>query len=265
MKKSTLALLCTSLAARLTLSAWAQGSSLNSFTYQGRLNEGANPTSGSYDLRFSVYDNSAGGSPQGPGLTNSATAVESGLFTVTLDFGNQFSGANRWLEIAVRTNGGGAFTPLTPLQAVTPAPYAIFANTASNVSGRLPVSQLSGTLAPSQLPASLVTNNAAGLTLAGTFSGNGAGLTGVNAATLGGLSSANFWKINGNAGATPTNGAFLGTTDNLPLELRVGGLRVLRLEPDPRPVALAGNFIGGFTNNLIEQPGSGGDFIGGGG
>src|SRR5439155_16855861 len=45
------------------------------------------------------------------------------------------------------------------------------------------------------------------------------------------------------------------------------GMRVWRLEADPRTNVggLSGNLIGGFIGNLIEQPGSGGNFIGGGG
>jgi len=35
------------------LAAHAQGTA---FTYQGRLNDGANPASGIYDLRFAIYD-----------------------------------------------------------------------------------------------------------------------------------------------------------------------------------------------------------------
>src|SRR2546426_9827689 len=89
------------------LSTYGQGTA---FTYQGRLNDGANPGNGSYDVRFIIYDNGAGGSQQGPILTNSATAISNGLFTVTLDFGTNFPGAARWLEIAVRTNGGGNFS-----------------------------------------------------------------------------------------------------------------------------------------------------------
>ena len=64
----------------------------------------------------------------------------------------------------------------------------------------------------------------------------------MNAATVGGLSAANFWKTNGNSGANPTNGAFLGNIDQLPLELRVNGHRALRLEPDSS----------GFFPNVIE-------------
>ena len=43
-------------------------------------------------------------------VTNSDVAVTNGLFTTTLNFGpGIFSGANYWLQIAVRTNGNGAF------------------------------------------------------------------------------------------------------------------------------------------------------------
>ncbi len=170
-----------------TTMAFAQGTA---FTYQGRLNDGGNPANGIYDLRFTVYDstNSPGNIIAGP-VTNSATGVTNGLFTVTLDFGNVFDGTARWLEIAVQTNSGNSFTTLAPRQPVTPAPYAIMANTASNllgnlptaqlrgnvpasqISGSLPVAQLSGTVPLTQLPAAVVTNNASGVTLNGTFSG----------------------------------------------------------------------------------------------
>jgi hypothetical protein len=92
------------------------------FTYQGRLNDGAAPATGIYDLRFAIYDAAGGGTQQGNTLTNAATAVSNGLFTVTLDFGNQFPGANRWLEIGVRTNGGGAFSVLTRVNRSPPLP-----------------------------------------------------------------------------------------------------------------------------------------------
>jgi hypothetical protein len=54
-------------------------------------------------------------------VTNAATLVANGLFTVTLDFGSGvFISSDRWLEISVRTNGVGAFTTLTPRQPITP-------------------------------------------------------------------------------------------------------------------------------------------------
>ena len=97
----------------------AQGTA---FTYQGRLNNANGPATGIYDLRFAIYDAASSGTQAGFPLTNSATAITNGLFTVTLDFGSQFNGASRWLEIAVRTNGGGAFATLAPRQVITPAP-----------------------------------------------------------------------------------------------------------------------------------------------
>ncbi len=166
-----------------TLSALAQGTA---FTYQGRLNDGANPANGTYNLRFALFDAASGGAQQGGPLTNSPTAVSNGLFTVTLDFGNQFPGAARWLEITVRTNGGGAFTALTPRQALTATPYAIAAGNlsgtlaAAQISGSIPVTQITGTLPLAQLPSQVVTNAHTGVTLGGTFTGNGAGVTNLN-------------------------------------------------------------------------------------
>src|SRR3954447_11518976 len=54
-----------------TPSASAQGTA---FTYQGRLNSGASPASGLYDLQFAIYDstNNPGVLLAGP-LTNNAT------------------------------------------------------------------------------------------------------------------------------------------------------------------------------------------------
>jgi len=164
------------------LAAFAQGTA---FTYQGRLNSGSAPAAGIYDLRFAVYDSLNAGTQQGGLLTNSATAVSNGLFTVTLDFGNQFPGANRWLEIGVRTNGSGAFTTLAPRQPLTPTPYAV---TAAN---------FSGTLAPSQLPATVVVNtgmatglNSTALGIATTASGSYSTALGFFSTASGGASTA---------------------------------------------------------------------------
>src|ERR1035438_270174 len=108
--------------------AFAQGTA---FTYNGRLNDGTNPVTGSYDLRFTLYTATTGGTVSGA-LTNAATGITNGLFTVTLDFGGVFNGANYWLELAAHTNGGGAFSTLSPRQPVLPTPYAIYAANAGN-------------------------------------------------------------------------------------------------------------------------------------
>jgi microcystin-dependent protein len=98
------------------------------FTYQGQLASGAGNANGSYDLTFAVWDaNVAGNFIAGP-VTNSAVAVSNGLFTVQLDFGpGVFTGTNYWVEMGVRTNGGGGFSTLVPRQPLTPTPYALYA------------------------------------------------------------------------------------------------------------------------------------------
>ena len=192
-------LLLASLLTSVALSVSAQGTA---FTYQGQFQNNGSPANGSYDLTFTLYaTNTTGTAIAGP-LTNSATGVTNGLFAVTINFGSGiFTGSNYWLQIAVRTNGNGAFVPLSPRQALTPTPYAIFANTASNLSGTLPTAQLNGTLpvgqlsgivSLAQLPASVVTNGATGVTLTGTFSGYGGGLSNVTATTATFANNANF-------------------------------------------------------------------------
>src|ERR1017187_770507 len=170
MKKNTIAIIGAALCGFCTvlLPAFAQGTA---FTYQGRLNDATNPANGSYDLRVAVYNTLTAGTQQGNLLTNTATGVTNGLFTVPLDFGaGIFNGNARWLEIGVRTNGTGTFTTLAPRQPVLPVPYSIFANTASNVSGTLPATQLSGTIPVAQLPTAVVTNGEAGVNLGGNLS-----------------------------------------------------------------------------------------------
>jgi hypothetical protein len=55
--------------------------------------------------------------------------VSEGLFTVPLDFGaGVFTGDARWLEIGVRPGlSSGAYTLLSPRQALTATPYALYA------------------------------------------------------------------------------------------------------------------------------------------
>jgi hypothetical protein len=237
---------------------FAQGTS---FTYQGRLNSGGSPASGFYDLQFAIYDstNLPGTLIAGP-LTSSAVAVSNGLFTTTLDFGSgPFNGANRWLDISVRTNGGGAFTELTLRQPLTPTPYAIYSANAAVANGVAPGSITAADIAPGQVLKSLN-----GISDAATVApGQNIGIAAAGNSLL--VSAFGLWTVNGNAGTSPTNGNFIGTTDFQPLEFKAGGMRVLRLEPDPRLNGGAGNVVGGFTNNTIEQPGSGGNFIGSGG
>ena len=180
------------------LLGWLAGSALagdpipTAFTYQGRLNDGGNAASGFYDLRFALFDSVSGGSQVGSALTNAATTISNGLFTVTLDFGGVFDGNSRWLEIGARTNGAGAFTTLAPRQELMPTPYAIYAasagvaNTASTAltASSVAATNVTGTLGLGQLPSAVLTNGAAAVSLAGTFTGSGAGLTNLDGASI---------------------------------------------------------------------------------
>jgi hypothetical protein len=86
------------------------------FTYQGELNANGTLADGSFDLRFGLFPQLAGGTQIGGDQTVSAVPVSDGVFTVQLDFGSSaFPGANRFLEISVRPAGTGSFTTLAPL------------------------------------------------------------------------------------------------------------------------------------------------------
>jgi len=255
--KITLPLL--SLALGLTLSlptgtALAQGTA---FTYQGMLNDGTNPANGSYDLRLTVYNALTGGAQKGNAVTNTAAAVNNGRFTVTLDPGaGVFDGSARWLEIAVRTNSGGAFTTLTPRQTITPTPYAIHA-------GQVNAADVVGTLPPSALlggyPGSVQFTDP-GNQFHGSFQGDGSGLTGVDAMTFNGLPADRFWQTGGNVGIV-AGMDYLGTADPNPLELRVNNERALLVEPSVPPGGTP-NWIGGHSANSASGSGN---VIGGGG
>jgi hypothetical protein len=129
----------------------------SSFTYQGQLTENGSAVNGNYDLSFTLFGSSNGVSIVAGPITNVAIAVSGGLFTTTLDFGGAAfaSGADRWLEIASRTNGTGIFGTLAPRQQITSTPYAI---TASTVTGSVAAGQISGTLGNSQIAGNAITS-----------------------------------------------------------------------------------------------------------
>jgi hypothetical protein len=78
----------------------------------------------------------------------------------------------------------------------------------------------------------------------------------------------NYWRLDGNAGTT-AGPNFLGTTDNNPLELKVDGVRALRLEPIPPPdqsglFSTGINVIGGSESNSAASGVYGATIAGGG-
>src|ERR1044071_3874731 len=106
-------------------SSYSASAQTTAFTYQGKLSDAGNPANGNYDFEFKLFDALSGGVQSGSTIQHLSVVVSGGIFTVTLDFGTQFTGASRFIEIAVRPAVGGAFTILTPRQQVTSAPYAI--------------------------------------------------------------------------------------------------------------------------------------------
>ena len=251
-------LLLAALALGLTSNALAQGTT--AFTYQGRLNGSGGPVTGSYDLKFAVYDAVASGNAVSSVLTNTATTVTNGLFTLTLDFGSGvFTGSARWLDLAVRTNGNGAFTALAPRQPLTPAPYALFAPTAGVAATAASASSVANNgvsgpaIAAGQVVKSLnglhdAVTLAPGANVSLVTNGNALTISAAGGGTNGG------WATTGNTGTMPTV-HFLGTTDGQPLVVKANNVGINTNNPQAalhvNGTVLATRFAGdgsGLTN-----------------
>ena len=89
------------------------------FTHQGRLTQGGLPADGVFDFQFALYDDPDQGSLVGGIVELPQQPVSHGLFTVTLDFGNVFTGGALWLEVRVRS-AGGEYAPVLPRNELTP-------------------------------------------------------------------------------------------------------------------------------------------------
>ena len=101
-------------------------SQTTAFNYQGQLTDGGIPANGSFQMQFKLFDAVSGGSQIGSTLTNVPVTVTGGDFSTKLDFGAvALSGANRWLEIAVRRNAGESYVTLSPREQIASSPYAV--------------------------------------------------------------------------------------------------------------------------------------------
>lgn len=125
------------LLAALGLACAAASAQTTAFTYQGRLTNGQQPAAGLHDFQFRLFDAAAGGAQVGSTQCADNMLVVAGLFTATIDFGQQFATtAPRYLEIQVRADTGldcssaTGFVPLTPRQPLTAAPIASHAKSA---------------------------------------------------------------------------------------------------------------------------------------
>lgn len=191
--------------------------------------------------------------------------VEGGLFMVRLGDtslanmealpGAVFTTPNLHLRIWFN-DGVSGFVRLIPDQQLTTAPYAFVAQQAASLpSGANQTFTGSVSFEP---PAG------APFTVGTTTR-----VANLNADLLDGLSAGAFWQVTGNVG-TVAGANFLGTTDNQPLELKVNGLRALRLEnngdgsdanttPDGAP-----NTIAGSPRNFVSAGVVGATIAGGG-
>lgn len=191
------------------LLAAAAVSQTTEFSYQGRLsNPPGTPANGLFDFQFTVFDAISGGSAIVGQQRLNVTAVN-GVFNVSLDFGaGAFPGPNRYLEIAVRPTGSGAFTTLSPRQPILSAPYAIKSLNAANADNSVSL----GGLAASRF----VQQDAGGnVSVGGNLTVNGTATNSiVNAATqfnlggqrvMGNAGTDNFY-VGSEAGASLTSG-----------------------------------------------------------
>lgn len=234
------------------------------FTYQGRLTDaGGEPVNDLCAFTFELYDTASGGSPLG--RVNTSANVTDGRFTVQLDFGTgAFDGDARYLDVVVDCGDGEH--QFDQRQALTPAPYALYAAGA-------PWAGLT------DVPADIADGDddttydaGTGLTLSGTtfgvdFAGSGATNTVARSdhdhdgiyAPADHDHDDRYWALGGNAG-TDTSSDVLGTTDEMTLTVVVSDTPALRIVPAPT----APNVIAGSTVNSVEPDVSGATIAGGG-
>ena len=94
-----------------------------------------------------LFDADSGGNQLGPTFPLSAVNVNNGVFSVRVDFGDQFPGANRFLEIHVKQTGSTTYATLSPRQAISSAPYSIKSLHATNADAAANADQLGGVTA----------------------------------------------------------------------------------------------------------------------
>jgi hypothetical protein len=240
--RSTLAALLLLSTLNLQLSTlFAQGTA---FTYQGRLNDGPAPANGLYDLTFSVFRVTNGGSPFAGPLTNSAVAVSNGLFTTLLDFGDGLfdDPGPVLLEIAVRPSGGGTFITLNPRQLVTPVPHSISSSLAFQAVSALGVANGVAVTRLNNLSDNVTLAAGANVTI--TPSGNS-----LTIAAPGGVGP---WLLNGSS--TFYNGGNVGigtTTPGTSLHIATAGDPVMLLH-DTGPALTQSGYID-FRNNSFTE------------
>lgn len=157
------------------------------FTYQGLLKSNDAAINDDVDIKCRLYDAAVNGTQIGNEIERLNVPVTEGVFSIALDFGSVFSGAERWLELEVKLSSDlpAAYQILSPRHEVKPAPFALF----SMSTGLIPDSALVGTY--TQRIKLTNTSN--------TLVGDGAGISNLSASSIASgtvASTLNFSNVN---------------------------------------------------------------------
>ena len=211
------------------------------FTYQGKLNDGSIAATGDYNFEFRLFSVNTGGTVIST-IQRLGVPVSSGVFTVKLDFGANFDGQPRWLEIAIKPAGDpGGFQQLLPRQPVTSAPYSVrslnasTADTATNATNATNANQLGGIAAGQYV----LTGDARLSDARDPLPGSASYIQNRPIQQA----STNFnISGDGTAGGTLSGNVLFGNVVNTATQFNIGGSRVLST---------------GGTNNVFVGPGTG--------
>ena len=218
------------------------------------------------NLSFATFWSNDGTSVAGSQPTAAVVvAATNGLFTVVLGdatLANMTTipaalfSAQPSLQLRLWFNDNvNGFGVLSPLQNLTPVPYASFAASASNVLGAVAASQLSGAVPAASLAGSYgsaVTLGNANNAITGTFTGNGAGVTNISLTSIGPTGTFNtatlYFAI--------TNGIFSPVTNTVPNAV-AAAVALADVYGSGRLDLILGNY---FTNSftVLTNNGSGG-------
>ncbi|MDM7922297.1 MAG: hypothetical protein QUS14_08340 [Pyrinomonadaceae bacterium] len=136
-------------------------SQTTAFSYQGSLTDNGSTANGSFQFQFKLFDAVSGGTQIGATLENITLNVVDGIFSTKLDFGaGVLTGANRFLEIAVRRNAGEPFITLSPREQIASAPYAVRTLSAVQADTALDAEKLGGVAANEYVTSASLNTNA---------------------------------------------------------------------------------------------------------
>jgi hypothetical protein len=208
------------------------------FSYQGRLTESSAAANGAFEMQFKMFDSLSGGAQAGSTIADLPVQVNEGIFAVMLDFGSSpfTSGADRFLEIAVRRNSGESYVTLAPRQQIASAPFAIrtiSAQAADSVVGQTPLNT----------PNTVVSRNSSGDFSAGTITAN-----------LTGNASGNVLKTGDTMTGTlnlPANGLSAGGDQ---LKLSGGNVGIGTASPSSKLHVVGGPIIAGTNSPTGSGP-----------